>query len=353
MRIFLFAEYYPNYLDSFYKRNDLSNLGYKKHLEVLLQDYFGSFGSYRNYFNKLGHEACLVIGNDRTLQAKWLKERGMPAYTKKEDVVLAQVREFMPDVFFTGSMFGYYGNFMRQVSQVTKNIFVWIGCPYPRNLDLSNISCVISGSDEMVSGFREDGINSELMRTAFDADIIQHLDNQKNINVSFLGGMSKKTHSRRVMGLEHLLKSGIDMQVFGYGLRKSFFPFLNSPLVRVFGGERWGLEMYKTLNNSKISLNFHIDIAKGFSGNMRLFEATGCGSLLMTENTPDIHSDFKVGEEIVAYDNFDDLVDKIKYFLAHEKELESIAKAGQKACIERHGYDRRIKEFERILFKYC
>ncbi len=109
MRIFLFAEYYQNYLDSFYRKNDLSSLGYEAHLETLLEDYFGGFGSYRNYFRKLGHEACLVIGNDFRLQDKWLRERGisLSAARDKKETVLSQIREFRPDVFFLGSMFRF------------------------------------------------------------------------------------------------------------------------------------------------------------------------------------------------------------------------------------------------------
>lgn len=356
MKIFLLADYYPHYLKSFYAAHNTRGMSYDEHMELLLADYFGTCVSQRNHFRKLGHDACLVIANDLPLQHKWLAEHGihLPAWgINKKDIVLLQLKEFKPDVVFMGTGFEYYGDFLKRVSVVTKNIFVWIGSPYPKNLDLSNISCVISGAKEFVNKFRENGIKSELMRLAFDADIIQHLDNKKSIEVSFIGGLSKKTHSRRVSGLEYVLKSGINIKVFGYGLRRYLLPFLNSPLLKVFCGERWGIEMYRTLNNSKISLNFHIDIAQGFGGNMRLYEATGCGSMLMTENTPDMNQLFEAGREIVVYDNFDDLVDKIRYYLVHEKELESIAKAGQKACIERHGYDKRILEFEKILLKYC
>jgi len=72
----------------------------------------------------------------------------------------------------------------------------------------------------------------------------------------------------------------------------------------------------------------------------------------MTENTPDMNQLFEVGRKIVVYDNFDDLVEKIRYYLSHENELEAIAKAGQKACIERHEYYKRILDFEKILLKY-
>jgi glycosyltransferase involved in cell wall biosynthesis len=355
MKVFLLTEYYPQYLDSFYRRNDLSHLGYQEHLEALLQDRFGDFVSYRNHLRKLGHEAVMVIGNDSALQRKWLKERGVrrPAWgMNKKDIVLLQIQEFSPDFFFMDSIFDYYGDFLKRVSGITKNIFTWVSCPYSDGLDFSNIACIISSAVPFVKRFRERSLNSEILKAAFDGDIIPALDNEKTMDVSFIGGLSRSTHTRRVKGLEHLVAKGIDLKVFGYGLKKSFLPFFTSPLWLSYGGERWGMDMLKTLNNSKISLNFHIDVAQGFGGNMRLYEATGCGSLVMTENTPDMKELFEPGKEIVVYDSFDDLADKIRYFLSHGQELEDISKRGHKACLEKHGYDNRIKEFESILLKY-
>ena len=40
--------------------------------------------------------------------------------------------------------------------------------------------------------------------------------------------------------------------------------------------------MYKILGRSKISFNRHINTAENNANNMRLYEATGMGSLLLT-----------------------------------------------------------------------
>jgi spore maturation protein CgeB len=55
----------------------------------------------------------------------------------------------------------------------------------------------------------------------------------------------------------------------------------------------------------------------------------------------------------VVYDSLSDLVDKIKYYLSHDQERELTAKAGQDACIKRHGFDTRIIEMENIFYKYA
>jgi len=51
--------------------------------------------------------------------------------------------------------------------------------------------------------------------------------------------------------------------------------------------------MYNVLKNSKITLNNHIGIAGCFAGNMRLFEATGVGTLLITDWKTNLKEMFK------------------------------------------------------------
>jgi len=355
MKIFLLADYYNQYLKYFYAENDLSNLNYEDHLRELLADYFGSFGSYYNYFKKIGHDVRLVIGNDYRMQTKWLRERNInitACKKNKKQIVLMQIEDFQPDVFFIGSMFDYYGEFLKAVSDITRNIFAWISCPYKTDLDFSNIRCIISSHSGFVDDFRKKGMNAELLKVAFDSDIVYHLENRKTKEVSFIGGLSKKTHKNRVCALEYLAGHGLNLELYGYGLQKAIWPFVKSPLQQYYRSEVWGLKMYRLLNESKISLNFHVDVAGNIAGNMRMFEATGCNSLLITEDYNFVDRLFKPGEEIITFRNHDDLLDKIGYYLAHDKEREEISNKGHQACIGRHGYDIRIKEFEKILESY-
>src|ERR1700690_1294566 len=273
MRIFLFTEYYDNYLNSFYRRNDLSHLTYKDHLEVLLNDYFGPLVSYRNYFLRIGHEATIVIGNDSKLQTKWLREHGIKHYFEdKRETVLRQIQEFQPDVFYISHIFGYTGDFLRRVSDTTKNIIAWIDCPYPDDLDFSYVRCVLSSSDQFVENFRKRGLASEVLWPAFDSEIKRFLDDQKTIDVSFIGGLSKTTHGRRVAALENLVKKGVNLKIFGYGLDDPNPPYSQSILLNNFCGDAWGLDMYRVHNHSKIALNFNIEMAgnKNENGNCRL-----------------------------------------------------------------------------------
>ncbi len=110
--------------------------------------------------------------------------------------------------------------------------------------------------------------------------------------------------------------------------------------------------MYKILLKSKIIINRHIDIAEDYANNMRLFEATGCGAMLITDEKKNLGEIFKVGKEIITYSDVDDLIEKLKYYLKNDKEREKIAKAGQRRTLKDHVYEKRMKELVGILNKY-
>jgi hypothetical protein len=356
MKIVLLASYYKSYLDNFEQNHSLDELDYQQHREKLLDDYFGAFVSYRNYFCERGHDCELLIDNDFSLQQKWLNEHhiNMTATPKtKQKVVMKQLELLEPDVLFVGSMFEYYGDFLRQVqSQITSNIFTWIACPFPANLDFQPVKCVLTSVPEFLSGL---SVPVEKLAAAFDAEIVKKMgDVKKSIDVSFAGSLSFN-HRYRKRTLEALCAEQIPLSIFGDVAKRRFFSWWGKePLRGMAKPAVWGLDMYRTLAASRITLNLHIDVARNanFVGNMRMYEATGCGAMLLTDYQDGIESLFVPDKEIVTFRTIDELKEKVTYYLKHEEECRRIAEAGQKACLERHGYDRRIVEFEKIFMKY-
>tara|TARA_A100001015_G_scaffold291657_1_gene366091 strand:- start:8282 stop:9586 length:1305 start_codon:yes stop_codon:yes gene_type:complete len=98
----------------------------------------------------------------------------------------------------------------------------------------------------------------------------------------------------------------------------------------------FGFEYYQILNNSKITLNMHADLANGCVGNMRMFEATGMGSCLLNDYGSNLSELFEDGKEIITFKSISDAKDKIRYLLNNPKEAEKIAKAGQIKTLQKH-----------------
>lgn len=100
-----------------------------------------------------------------------------------------------------------------------------------------------------------------------------------------------------------------------------------------------GEDMVRALSSYKIAFNYNIadDI------NFRTFEATGAGALLLTNYTPNLEKLFKIGEEVVVYQNIDDLIQKILYFVKNNEERNTIASAGILRSKADHSYDARSR----------
>ena len=84
----------------------------------------------------------------------------------------------------------------------------------------------------------------------------------------------------------------------------------------------FGEDYYYNLHKSKIVLNSHLDLDE-YSGNMRLFEATGSESLVITNFSEDLNDYFN-DDEIVSYHNKNDALEKIKYFINNPQERRRI-----------------------------
>ena len=76
----------------------------------------------------------------------------------------------------------------------------------------------------------------------------------------------------------------------------------------------------------------------------RPFEITGCGGFCISGDADDMKDYLVPGKEVVLYQDIPDLIEKIRYYLEHEEERKSIAKAGCKRSIREHTYQVRLKE---------
>jgi spore maturation protein CgeB len=110
--------------------------------------------------------------------------------------------------------------------------------------------------------------------------------------------------------------------------------------------------MYEVLHQSWMTLNHHIDAAGDYAGNIRLFEATGVGTLLISDWKKNLSEMFVPDKEIVVYRSPQECVDMIHYYLLHDAERDAIATAGQQRTLREHNYFNRMQELVGIIRKY-
>lgn len=107
-------------------------------------------------------------------------------------------------------------------------------------------------------------------------------------------------------------------------------------LFREFPNFYYGQQLFENaarkFAESKIVFNIHMrdDI------NMRDFEVMSSGSFLLTNWIPTIEELFEDGKHLVLYRSEEEMVDKAKYYLAHDEEREKIAQAGHEEVMAKH-----------------
>jgi spore maturation protein CgeB len=369
MKIIIVDTYYPAFLVAHYRANPENRTKpYLEQLQSLLNAAFGTSDFYSHHLNALGCEAQDLIANCVPLQQAWAKANKVPFSSLAlkisprlfripvlgrllaqlpglMNVAIAQIKAARPDVLYCQDLSFFPGKVLSELKQYVRLIVGQIACPLPPESFLKGYDLILTSFPHYVSRLRSLGVASEYFRIGFDERVLALIGEvSKDISFSFVGGISRH-HSGSLPLLEYLCER-TELRVFGYGA--SSLPS-HSPILRRHGGEVWGLDMYRTLARSQITLNRHIDVAENYANNMRLYEATGVGAMLLTDQKDNLNELFDVGTEVVAYASMEEAAELVRYYLDHPQEARRIARAGQARTLREHTYAKRMQELVAIL----
>jgi spore maturation protein CgeB len=107
-------------------------------------------------------------------------------------------------------------------------------------------------------------------------------------------------------------------------------------------------EVVKMFSRAKISLGLsscgdtHLSEQRILQIRLRDFEAPMSGAFYMVEYMPELEQFFEIGKEIVCYSDPQDMVDKAKYYLAHDAERERVRRAGRARALRDHTWQKRF-----------
>jgi len=355
LRFLILDHYYPDFLDRHYKStiSRPEELTFYDHRRLLMGECFGTADFYSRNLLILGHEAQEHVINCRPLQEAWTREwapklsSGFSPRTAvwEMKVVDEQVRRFNPDVLFIQNITYFDSEFVSHLGNYSGLVVGQAAYPLDWGYNFGSYDLIISSFPHYVDRFRQAGVNSAYLALAFEESLLQRLGElPTDLGAVFVGGISAN-HRQAERDLEHLAQK-VPLDLWGYGA--DTLP-TTSPLRAGHHGPAWGIEMYKILARSRIALNRHGEVSGNFANNMRLYEATGVGSCLVTDLKDNLKDFFEVDREIVAYESAEDCADKISYLLEHDRERSQIAQAGQRRTLRDHTYSRRIEELVEIV----
>ena len=385
MRILVLNADYPRFLAWLYRRQPgLEHASYADQMAARNASLFGLADFYSRNFAALGHPAAEIHVNNPWLQAAWAREHGMateppeppgaiagkapPAWLQRvvtpfkpllrplarkvglsprldgqaEDILLAQIEEFRPDLVLNQDVFHIDTRLMRRIGSIGSPILVGqVGIEPSRGEDWSVYDLLISQLPRIVQSFRAVRVRSEVCHLAFEPAILDALPAAPaaDVEVSFVGSVSVD-HLQRIALLEAVAQR-YELKLWG---NRPPTLSASSPLQRCFQGEVWGADMYQVLRRSRITLNSHIDLAGREAGNMRLFEATGVGTFLLTDFKDNLDTLFAPDREVVAWRSIDDCLNAIGRYLVDDDGRAAIARAGQARTMAQHTYSHRARE---------
>ena len=122
-------------------------------------------------------------------------------------------------------------------------------------------------------------------------------------------------------------------------------------LSRINNGGNFGVDYYKSLKQSSVGINIHVDVADNEAANIRLFEVTGIGSCLLTDYKDNLSDFFDINDDIVTFRSTSELISKSKYLLDNTKEARKIALNGQKKTLKHYNISNVLEPVIEIINK--
>lgn len=369
---------YPLYIDEIYEKNiDMLGMSYNDQYEIIMKDFFSWSDVWkRSLESTLNFEVEEIMLTNERIQKKWAQENKIYFNEKNWllEILEFQIQFFQPDIFFVHDNIHLKNDVVAQLKKKHPCIKIIIGYDgiALNNIDRFNgfdyvLSCLESTA-EYYTKQSNNKIKGYFFPLGFDTDVTKNIGEQPlTIPFSFIGSLVRGEgyHNQRIKDITKLLNSS-PLQIYSSGLGEPYEPYryLQRNRLKKFQFEEFwqvysigkklkvpvfGLEMYKLLARSKITFNSHLDNANGKAANMRLFEATGVGTCLITDYMDNLKDYFDIDNEVVTYKSIPECVDKVNNLLRDDKLRIKIANAGKNKTLKNHSLKMRIVEFSKVI----
>lgn len=157
---------------------------------------------------------------------------------------------------------------------------------------------------------------------------------KRDIDISHVGTAIQYTaftnKKKRIEFINQLRKdTDLDIHVYGGGWPQHV---KNSGRVE-------GNDYLNIINRSKIGLDIQDDL---YAPTQRLYDYAACGTPMITRGGDDVYTLFEKDKEILTYNSYDELKEKLIYYTEKPQKLRDIGMAAMKRCIKDHNYKCRV-----------
>ena len=151
--------------------------------------------------------------------------------------------------------------------------------------------------------------------------------------------MAGNIHPTRALLIKRLLGAGLPVRLYGGPVAD----WVQTPELAAAHTGQYLARAQKAdvFRRARVVLN-NLHPAEYAGANCRLFEACGSGGLVLTEIRPGLTDLFQPGRELDTFTSFDELREKLEWYLADPEHGRLIADGGAKRAQSEHTYEHRL-----------
>ena len=209
-----------------------------------------------------------------------------------------------------------------------KRTVAWRAAPSAGG-DFGNHDIILNNFPSLLQGYRDAGMRAEYFTPAHDPLMDSYAANtDRPIDILFVGGYSRH-HRKRAEILEAAAKLRDKYNIVFHLDRSRMTRLAETPAgwigplakhrrpkdIRAVSADAvFGLDLYAAIGKAKIVINGAVDMAGEDRGNMRCWEAMGCGAVLLSDagNYPEGMSE---GNTLAIYQNPSSAIQHIHYLM--------------------------------------
>ncbi len=360
MRLFQSLGISPTYRPRLERlRNGLSSFAAAR--DALLADRYGACHILQPVL-EANPEAFFAIGNDVASQRRWAREQGLSAKASLLSILRAQIEHHRTEVFYNLDPMLDEPGFIRQLPGCVKHTVAWRAAP-SGNANFSDYQLMVCNFPGILQGYASQGIRSAYFAPAHDPVMDRFARNaDRPIDLLFVGGYSRH-HQRRAAILETVAALNQRLNIVFHLDRSRLTRLAESPLGRlpllkrhrrpstictVSAEPVFGIDLYAAISRAKVILNGAVDMAGIDRGNMRCFEAMGCGALMVSDagNYPVGMVD---GQTMLTYESPREAADRILDIVANTDLRQDIAQRGWQLVRLEYDKARQWQNFQQLV----
>lgn len=368
------------------------DLDYQTYLDKILAGNYNYSDVFSHEMRKLGNRVEEIVYDVEGLQKQWAKENDLalePGEHWQVKIVLEQLKKLNPDVVYIQSFSRVSPQAVAAVKDEIPNLKkIVVHTGFPNGMDVvTKDTIVLAGFPNIQKIFNELGCETHLIYHFWDERILARMQpDQKTIPFSFIGtsgngfGDGHKTRYWELLKLAHNtpLECWIDDKDAFQDPAGPTNPFIEFPLQAHFYRDLqadhssypkpfsplryllptgtahkpvYGDAYFQTLHDSLVTFQRHTDTMYAEIGAMRVFQATGAGACLLTNDGDNMSDLYERDTEVVTYTSLQECIEKANYLIDHPEKAREIAKKGQQRTLRSHTAEARYAEVHHILQK--